>query len=609
MPERMSDREDRKRFLTYFTGQTRDLHAWSNIAQVQKQLFGHWHFPTYHEPRDIRDLAEHGEHTQFIATQQEERIARGYPKSSPKEDEREPTIASHNNLSRPRRMQISDTSSSGQGISRSGGAHVVTTAELMSNTWTELTRASLDPKHNRKFNTPHPLSFKNVRGSSSEPCGYDDTDNSTNQTMSPGNFVSPQGSSSATSSGERDAEASILNVGSEDQNADKKIVKVGMEFEFLVPVEDVQIKHRPDRYFVSMQELASHVARTADYPAQIFIEDTLTEAGTPAVALSRTTSTDRNGLYGVWVVTQEQSIEANSSSEGSFSSSTKGETRLIDEYGLCGLELNSRVLPANADGFRETETVLRALRDHTLMHINENCGLHIHVDANDLSLEEKKHFVSLYLMVEKTLFSLCAPHRQGTIGCLPAAQNSRFAVTAREECDKRRKVFHGGLSLELHNLVHKSADSAQLRDNLLKPGLGVSRSWARSALAMKHVGRTHDEDKWTFEFRQFQVSLDPVLVSQWARICVALVLAARGLGRYGDSMANEIYSTFYDVAISDVAEQQKDDAAWVSLLQILGLDDADTIYFWQQKLLAYQGPNGWTQGEQGDDGFVTVLGS
>lgn len=506
-------------------------------------------------------------------------------------------------------MQISDATSNGQGSSSAEETHagVFATAELTNKTWTGLVRVNSGADGSERCYPSDTFGLRNTfRVSTSDAYGNDDTDNSTDDTATSSNVpdTTGSGSSSAASPESADAATSILEPGLEAPDVDDIVQQVGFEFELLVPVEDVHVKTRPDRYFVSMQELASHVAQAPDYPAQIFVEDTLKEAGVPAVALCRKTATDRDGLYGVWVVTKEESIEPNSSSEGALSSAAKGETGLSDDCWLCGLEVNSRKLPTNADGFAETDRVLRTLRKHTLMHINEGCGLHVHVDAGGLKLEERKHFVCLYLMAETALFSFCAPHRQGAMGCLPVAQNSRMGVAARAECDRRRGVFRGGLSLELHNLVHRAANSSELRDSLLKPGLGASGPWARTALAMKHVGRRREEDKWTFEFRHSQASLDPVLVRHWARICVALVSAAKGLGDYGDITANEVYGTFYDLH----QEQQHDDG-WLVLLKMLRLDDSDTISFWRRKLPAYQCPNGWTQGEQGEDGFVTVLGS
>lgn len=79
----------------------------------------------------------------------------------------------------------------------------------------------------------------------------------------------------------------------------------------------------------------------------------------------------------------------------------------------------------------------------------------------------------------------------------------------------------------------------RLLDRPDKPGL-------RTALAMKNVGEVGDgEDKFTFDFRHFQSTLDPELAKQWVRICVALVLAAKGLGEYNSSLTNMTYNRFY----------------------------------------------------------------
>lgn len=390
----------------------------------------------------------------------------------------------------------------------------------------------------------------------------------------------------------------------EDQPADDDVlVTVGVEFEFLVPFEDVKLKDRPDRYFISLQEQASYLTQAMEWPAQLSLQETLNEAGITTIALGHGAGADaqRSDLYGAWVVRQEHSVEPDASSEGWSSSSDasgpRGQRPLVDLFGLCGVEVNSRKLHADADGFREIETALRVLRENVLMHINENCGLHVHVGATSLSLEEKKHFVCLYLMAEQNLFSFCAPHRRGNIACSPVAHDSRSAIAAREDCIKSEQPFFGGLSLELHRLIQRSSSSAALRDCLLQPG---HRAWSRCALAMKHVGQESDDDEWTFEFRHFQGTLDPLLVGQWTRICVALVLQAKGIGEYSGVVANGVYST-----ICNAAEQSG--GSWLSLLRVLGLSDENTVVYWQRKLWAYQTPGGWLQDELGDDGFIQVL--
>lgn len=589
----MSITEDLDRFLDFhvaseFPLRGRFHNLWINVDRLQEETFGNWGFSITHEASLDRDPPEDYSPT-----------ATGNVQSSPSrgndlaDDERHSYRSedfmfevrgarSEGNLGTARSMENADEPDN-QG---SGRVKIFTTAELLDEIWAEVMHDDPGLDNKPGANAADAGEAKVIppdNSAGTKEVSYEEIHLSTINAHEP--------------------KFSVFDATLRDQPADDEVVTVGIEFEFLVPFEDVDLKDRPDRYFISLQEQASYLMQTMEWPAQISIKEVLNEAGITTVALGgdARAGVQRSDLYETWVVRQEHSVEPDASSEGWSSSSdasgTRGQRPLVDLFGFCGVEINSRKLHADAMGSREIETALRVLRENVLMHINENCGLHVHVGATSLSLEEKKHFVCLYLMVEQTLFSFCAPHRRGNIACSPVAHDSRSAIAAREDCIKSGQTFFGGLSLELHGLIHQSSSSAALRDCLLQPG---HRAWSRCALAMKHVGEGSDDDEWTFEFRQFQGTLDPLIVGQWTRICVALVLLAKGLGEYGGVAANGVYST-----ICNAAEQSG--GSWLSLLQALGLNDENTVGYWQRKPLVYQTPGGWLQDELGDDGFIQVL--
>lgn len=382
---------------------------------------------------------------------------------------------------------------------------------------------------------------------------------------------------------------------------DGNTLTIGVEFEFLVPREDIHVSDRPQRYFISLQEQTTLLMRSIVWPAQLHIKNALNKAGIRAHILSEDPIPGETlqDVYSMWIISQERSLEYDPGSDSDESlysvySPDKEDFRMVDDFALVGLEVSSRKLPANEFGFREIERVLHTLRSTTLMHINDKCGLHIHVDANSLSLTEKKDFVCLYMMVESTLFQFCAPQRRGVDGySQPVTKASKVAMVARNECERTGKKFLEGLSQELHQLLHRARNHAGLQERLLE------ENKTRCTLALKHVGGNPDDERYTFEFRQLQGSLDPELVRHWAQVCVALVFAARGLDSVDDSSRARVYDLFYRIGNSE------DINAWRELLVILDLEDA--IEFWQRKLLTYMTPAGWSQNETGNDGFATVL--
>lgn len=53
---------------------------------------------------------------------------------------------------------------------------------------------------------------------------------------------------------------------------------------------------------------------------------------------------------------------------------------------------------------------------------NRNCGLHIHVEAKDLSIEEMGCLLARWLKVESILYKICSPHRSESEYCRPLRQ-------------------------------------------------------------------------------------------------------------------------------------------------------------------------------------------
>lgn len=397
----------------------------------------------------------------------------------------------------------------------------------------------------------------------------------------------------------------------------------GLEFEFLVPAERKGIipteLSKDDRYFTPFKEYSAYGVPPT-FPAQIYIAEVLNNAQMFCVSildkyeekdplLHRRLNEDH---YSVWRVKGDSSVRPDTT------------TSPHKDWRLLGLEINSPKLPASESGFLEVENALRLMREKVLLHLSTTSGLHVHVDMSPLTFAERKHFLSLYLMVEDVLFSFCAPHRLDNQWCRPTARHSQLANSApatnydRSPLQRRRReeeqpflpsgqnvsseVYEPQQQQQQHYVVQRM-DSTRDMQRMVDP---PRTNGTRTALALKNVGAQYqageeDQEQWTFEFRHFQATLDPELAKQWARICVALVLAARGLGEHGrKSLANMTYNRFHGIGIQeDKAEARRE------LLTVLGLEDA--VDFWEHQVLTYQTPDGWLQNELGPDGFAPVL--
>ena len=98
-----------------------------------------------------------------------------------------------------------------------------------------------------------------------------------------------------------------------------------------------------------------------------------------------------------------------------YSHATTDHWKIVSDSSIQGENTFELVSPPlkGADGIRQVETVCAVL--HTLgVKVNKSCGLHVHHDANDLSLDHWKNLVKYYIKYEATLDTLVpSDRRQG----------------------------------------------------------------------------------------------------------------------------------------------------------------------------------------------------
>lgn len=349
-------------------------------------------------------------------------------------------------------------------------------------------------------------------------------------------------------------------------------VQVGVEIEFLVALE-MKSQERPvnERYFIPLEH--QNVTTIVDgLPARKHISQLLRDSGIPAVTDHDQRDEVRQAVacfkgpldeddeYAFWAVKCEPA------------GMVMGHD--VDIFDYVGLEFASRKLQANAQGFNEIRSAIRILRRHVLVATSSSCGIHVHIDAATLNLEERKHFVCLYLLAEKELFSLTAPHRRGNnTWCGPVAEKTKLAEDAEgilEEAGAQNgEDGQPPSALKLATMKElilgcTSTDDLQnaLSRNKLPP-------FHRAALNLKEVG----EKSYTFEFRHFQASLDPEVIEHFIRLSAALVMSAKGLGSPERPSFDEMYEAFGQIK------------GWKDLLTTIGLQGA--IGHWERLLWAY----------------------
>lgn len=354
-------------------------------------------------------------------------------------------------------------------------------------------------------------------------------------------------------------------------------VQMGVEIEFLAALEmknttgTCREKPADHRYFIPLeqQQVTTLVEGT---PAREYIAQLLRDAGIPAVsnhdnrdevhqaAACFNGALDEQDEYAFWVVKCEPA----------------GMVMALDtdEFDYVGLEFASRKLRANAQGFEEIRKALGILRRHVLVATSPSCGVHVHVDAATLNLQERKHFVSLYVVAEKKIFSLTAPHRRlNNTWCQPVGEKARLAEDAEDILQETgaldgqdgrppSALKMGTMKALIEECMSTKDLSTALSRNMLPP-------FHRAALTLKDVG----EHSYTFEFRHFQASLDPKVIEHFVRLCVALVMSAKGLGDPGRPSFDEMYEAFRKIE------------EWKDLLRTIGLQSA--ISHWERLIWTY----------------------
>lgn len=356
---------------------------------------------------------------------------------------------------------------------------------------------------------------------------------------------------------------------------DTSSVQVGVEIEFLVALE---MKHtvgppreRPvnERYFVPLdQQKATTIVD--GIPARKYISQLLRNSGIPAVSDHDQSDEVRQAAACFQGPLNEEDEYAFWQAKCEPAGMVMGLD--VDIFDYVGLEFASRKLQANKEGFQEIRSAIGILRRHVLVATSTSCGIHIHVDAATLiTLQERKNFLCLYLLAEKELFSLTAPHRRGNnTWCGPVGEKTKLAEDAEDileevgadggEDDQPPSTLKRDT---MKALIQQCTSTEDLQEALSRNKLPP---FHRAALNLKEVG----EQSYTFEFRHFQASLDPEVIEHFIRLCVALVMSAKGLGDAERPSFDEMYEAFAQIK------------EWKDFLTTIGLQGA--ISHWETLL-------------------------
>ena len=180
------------------------------------------------------------------------------------------------------------------------------------------------------------------------------------------------------------------------------------------------------------------------------------------------------------------------------------KTSVVEDgsLGNSGFELNTQ--PANGIKFR---TLIRetceALKGADAQ-IDSSCGIHVHVDARDISSKDLRKVIALYQRVEPMLYALSG-NRSSSSYCKPCGKYYGHWIHDPKQARLRllSTLYLGGKKLTKKQLKAVKASQTDKYNQARYHALNVHSYFKRQ----------------TIEFRHHKGSIGPKTITQWALVC------------------------------------------------------------------------------------------
>lgn len=136
--------------------------------------------------------------------------------------------------------------------------------------------------------------------------------------------------------------------------------------------------------------------------------------------------------------------------------------------------------------------------------ITRSCGLHVHVDARDLKFYEIRKILNYYAAIEPALYAILPKWRRNSKYCVP--NGKRFAGI---QLNKHKKLRH-----DVHKVCYQTTNMQELPDRK-KHKYDDARYFGFNLHSWFYRG--------TIEFRHFGGSIECRKITNWARLCCAII--------------------------------------------------------------------------------------
>lgn len=118
----------------------------------------------------------------------------------------------------------------------------------------------------------------------------------------------------------------------------------------------------------------------------------------------------------------------------SYNHVTKRNWKVVTDSS-CGFEFVSPIL-VGKDGLRQIKVVTDALNKYNIK-VDKSCGLHVHINADDMTFKQIRNVYALYVRFEKTIDSMMPKSRRGNGNrfCQSMLMNRMGVVNAEQIMD------------------------------------------------------------------------------------------------------------------------------------------------------------------------------
>lgn len=230
-----------------------------------------------------------------------------------------------------------------------------------------------------------------------------------------------------------------------------------------------------------------------------------------------------------------------------------------DTTDFVGTEIVTAPHTSPEEACDEVQKISAALRSDGLnYHIDDECGMHIHVgkqDGSPFNIKALQHLAYLVLIYEHEFARWFTPSRRGT-NFETKSNRLDFATECPSPkpqhaylCDEAGNITEGSVEAvwnyqplsEIRKSIFDDVDSAENPLQAFIKLMGDKGHIVNFSYSARNI--TNNQPAATVEFRQHQGTLNGSDVLHWARHCTALVALAQ---KYADSNTQHPITTWED---------------------------------------------------------------